>query len=148
MEYGERLRNGAFCLDLQGENKQDIIRELVDLLAADGQIGDRDAVLRAVMERERKMSTGMQSGIAVPHGKTDSVNELAVAFGIKRDGVDFDSLDGEPARIFVMTVSPVTQTGPHVRYLAEVSKFLNSPDVRQRLLAAGSVDEILDILSE
>lgn len=148
MDYGERLRNGTFCLKLKSNTKQGIIRELVDLLAHDGRITDAERVYEAVMERERKMSTGMQAGIAVPHGKTDTVTDLAVAFGIKREGVDFDSMDGDPARIFVMTVSPVTQTGPHIRYLAEISKFLNSPSIRKRLLEAETVEEILDILSD
>lgn len=148
MDFSETLRNGAFCLDLKADSKAAIIVELVDALVATGRIEDRDAVLNAVMEREAKMSTGMQFGVAVPHGKTDTVDDMITAFGLKRDGVDFDALDGKLSTIFVMTVSPVTRSGPHVRYLAEISKFLNSAEMRERLLAAGSIEEILTVLSD
>ena len=73
---------------------------------------------------------------------------MVAAFGLKREGVDFDALDGEPSKIFVMTVSPVNRSGPHVRYLAEISKFLNSPELRERLLEAETTDDVLAILSD
>ena len=133
-------------LDLKGATKEAILAEMVDLLVASGHIRDRDAVLKAVLEREKRMSTGMQNGIAIPHGKTDSVDCLVAALGIKRAGVDFGALDGQPSNVFVMTVSPDSRTGPHIQFLAEISRPLNDASVRAKLLAATSPDEVLHLL--
>ena len=136
----------TISLDLKGSDKDKILSEMVDLLMASGHIRDRDAVLKAILEREKRMSTGMQNGIAIPHGKTDSVDCLVAALGIKRGGVDFGALDGQPSNIFVMTVSPDSRTGPHIQFLAEISRPLNDASVRAKLLAATSPDEVLNLL--
>ena len=133
-------------LDLKGATKEAVLAEMVDLLVASGHIRDRDAVLKAVLEREKRMSTGMQNGIAIPHGKTDSVDCLVAALGIKRGGVDFGALDGQPSNIFVMTVSPDSRTGPHIQFLAEISRPLNDAAVRARLLAAATREVVLHLL--
>ena len=147
MNLKKALRIEAITPELKATTKDGVIENLVDLLVAAGKIKDRLEALRAVLEREKKMSTGMQSGIAIPHGKTDSVDELVAAFGIKHAGVDFDSLDGLPAHIFVMTLCPTTRTGPHIQFLAEISRQLNDPAIRARLLQATTADEILNILA-
>lgn len=136
----------TISLDLKGSTKEEILSEMVDLMVASGHIRDRDAVLRAIVDREKRMSTGMQNGIAIPHGKTDSVDCLLAALGIKRSGVDFGALDGQPSTIFVMTVSPDSRTGPHIQFLAEISRPLNDASVRSKLLAATSREEVLRLL--
>ena len=136
----------TISLDLKGSTKEEILSEMVDLMVASGHIRDRDAVLRAIVDREKRMSTGMQNGIAIPHGKTDSVDCLLAALGIKRAGVDFGALDGQPSTIFVMTVSPDSRTGPHIQFLAEISRPLNDASVRSKLLAATSREEVLRLL--
>ena len=93
------------------------------------------------------MSTGLQEGIAIPHGKTDTVESLVAAIGIKKDGVPFDSLDGRPAQIIALTLSPANKPGPHIQFLAEVSKALGMAAVREQLLAAGSEEAVLAALS-
>ena len=146
MSLKKPLTAETICLNLQGTTKDEVLAEMVDLLMASGHIRDRDAVLRAITERERRMSTGMQNGIAIPHGKTDSVDCLIAALGIKRGGVDFGALDGQPSTIFVMTVSPDSRTGPHIQFLAEISRPLNDAAVRAKLLSATSRDEVLRLL--
>jgi PTS system nitrogen regulatory IIA component len=146
MNLKKPLTVETICLDLKGTTKEAILAEMVELLVASGHIRDRDAVLKAVLEREKRMSTGMQNGIAIPHGKTDSVDCLVAALGIKRAGVDFGALDGQPSNIFVMTVSPDSRTGPHIQFLAEISRPLNDASVRAKLLAATSPDEVLHLL--
>ena len=136
----------TISLDLKGSTKEEILSEMVDLMVASGHIRDRDAVLRAIVDREKRMSTGMPNGIAIPHGKTDSVDCLLAALGIKRSGVDFGALDGQPSTIFVMTVSPDSRTGPHIQFLAEISRPLNDASVRSKLLAATSREEVLRLL--
>ena len=147
MNLKKALKLETIAAELKATTKDGVIENLVDLLVSAGKIKDRIEALRAVLEREKKMSTGMQSGIAIPHGKTDSVDELVAAFGIKHAGVEFDSLDGLPAHIFVMTLSPTNRTGPHIQFLAEISRQLNDPAVRERLLQATTSDEILNILA-
>ena len=136
----------TISLDLKGNDKEEILAEMVDLLAASGHIRDKEAVLKAVTDREKRMSTGMQNGIAIPHGKTDSVDCLVAALGIKREGIDFGALDGQPSTIFVMTVSPDSRTGPHIQFLAEVSRPLNDASIRAKILSAASREEVLRLL--
>ncbi len=136
----------TISLDLRGNDKEEVLAEMVDLLAASGHIRDKEAVLKAVTDRERRMSTGMQNGIAIPHGKTDSVDCLVAALGIKREGIDFGALDGQPSTIFVMTVSPDSRTGPHIQFLAEVSRPLNDASVRAKILSASTREEVLKLL--
>ena len=147
MNLKRLLSSDSILLDLQGTTKDEIIAEMIDFLVAKGRIKDRDAALKAVLEREQKMSTGMQHGIAIPHGKTDSVDKLVTALAIKKDGVDFGSMDGKPSRIFVMTVSPASRTGPHIQFLSEISQILNDVEKRDSLLAAETPAQVVEILS-
>lgn len=132
---------------LRGSTKQEIIAELVDLLAAAGRISDRDSVLADVLSREATMSTGMQHGVALPHAKTDGVESMQVAVGLKPGGVDFASIDGEPSRIFFLVTSPKKDSGPHVQFLASIGAVLHDEAARERLLAAGKPEEILAVLT-
>lgn len=132
-------------LDLQGCDKYSIIEEMINRLARAGYIKARENALQAVWEREKKMSTGMKHGVAIPHGKTDSVEQLIVAVGLKRGGVEFECSDGEAAKIFIMTISPESRTGPHIQFLAEVAKILNSREARSHLLSAETVEDVLDV---
>ncbi len=146
MSFKKIFKNGSFRVELSGNTKNEIIEEMIDMLVADGKIKDRQKALDAVRKRENKMSTGMQHGIAIPHGKTDAVDNLTVALALKKEGVDFCALDGKPSRIFIMTISPVDRTGPHISYLSDISKLLNSPETRERLLQARNEEEIKRIL--
>jgi PTS system nitrogen regulatory IIA component len=135
-------------LHLKGSNKKEIINELLDILVRTEKIHDREAALSAVMDREEKMSTGMKHGIAIPHGKCSAIEDLVACIGISEKPVDFDSLDHEPCRIFIMTLSPVEKTGPHLQFLAEVSLLFKSAEKRDEILKAKSPEEILKILAE
>jgi fructose-specific phosphotransferase system IIA component len=140
------LAKETVVLSLQSTTKEDVIGELVDVLVAAGRLTDRAPALKAVLERERKMSTGLQNGIAIPHGKTDSVETLIAAIGVKKEGIPFDSLDGAPAQIFLLTLSPATRTGPHIQFLAEISRTLHDPATRQKVIEAQSADELIDLV--
>jgi fructose PTS system EIIBC or EIIC component len=135
-------------LHLKGSTKEEIINELLDILVRTGKIQDRAAALSAVMDREEKMSTGMKHGIAIPHGKCASTEDLVACIGISEKQVDFDSLDHQPCRIFIMTLSPVEKTGPHLQFLAEVSLLFKSSEKRKEILEAKTPEEILKILAE
>ncbi|MCL2801881.1 MAG: PTS sugar transporter subunit IIA [Treponema sp.] len=135
-------------LHLKGSTKKEIINELLDILYKTGKIQDREAALAAVLDREEKMSTGMKHGIAIPHGKTATIQDLVACIGISEKPVDFDSLDKVPCRIFIMTLSPVEKTGPHLQFLAEVSLLFKSADKREQILNSATPEEVLEILTE
>lgn len=147
MNLRKALTPDTIRLNLTGKDKTAIITEMVDLLVAAGLVKDREGALRAVFEREKKMSTGMQYGIAIPHAKCDVVDTLVAAIGIAPEGVDFDSLDGQPARIFILTLSPAKRAGPHIQFLAEISRVLSNGTLRDQVLSARSPDALLSILS-
>ncbi len=135
-------------LHLKGSSKEEIIDELLDMLVQAGKVKDKTAARAAVLDRERKMSTGMKHGIAIPHGKTDSVGDLVACIGISDNPVDFDSLDQELCRIFIMTLSPVDKTGPHLQFLAEVSLLFKSAEKRKEILTTTDKADIIRILTE
>lgn len=147
MNIRKAICKESISLEIKAREKIAIIEELLDLLVRAGKITDRKAALKCLLEREKKMSTGMHNGLAIPHGKTDSVDSLVAAIGILREGVDFESMDGELSRIFILTVSPANRAGPHIQFLAEISRLLNRSDVRQQLLDAKTAEEIHEIMT-
>jgi len=149
MNLKKVLTKNSVLLSLKADTKPDVIEELISFLVDSGKISDRDAALKAVLDREGKMSTGMQHGIAIPHGKTDSVDELIVAIALKPEGVDFKAMDEKPSTIFVLTLSlsPANRTGPHIQFLAEISKLLSQEKLRDVLLSAQTEEDILALLT-
>jgi fructose-specific phosphotransferase system IIA component len=127
---------------LKSTTKRQVIEELIDVLYKNGKLSDKKSALDAVMERETSMSTGMQNGIALPHGKTDAVHKITIAIGLSRKGIDFQSIDKEVSKIFVLILSPLNASTPHIQFLANLSAILNSPDVRAKLIECHDREEI------
>lgn len=146
MDLKSVLNRETVALHLKGTTKEEIIDELLKVAARTGKISDIGTARKAVLERERRMSTGMKHGIAIPHGKTDAVKDLVACIGISDNAVDFDALDRENCRIFIMTLSPADKTGPHLQFLAEVSLLFRSEEKRAALLAARTPEEVLAAL--
>ena len=145
MNLKKVLTEDSVRIGLSGTTKDEIIQELVDMIVAGGDGLDRDSILKAVLDRESQMSTGMKNGIAIPHGKTNAVSDLHAAIAVSAVPVDFECMDKNPARIFVMTVSPAAQTGPHLQFLAEVSGLLTRDDLREKILRANDASELLGL---
>ena len=133
-------------IPLVSKDKPDVLRELVQVLKDAGLIEDYDAVLQAVQDREDKQSTGLEQGIAVPHGKTSAVSTLRFALGIAPEGIDFNSLDGQPTKLFFLLVAAPNQSGPHVEALADVAKLARSTAVCRALANAESAEEVTELL--
>ncbi len=131
---------------LVSKDKTDVLRELVQILKDAGRIDDFDAVLQAVQERERKQSTGLEEGIAVPHGKTTAVSRLQLALGIAPQGIDFGSLDNQPTKLFFLLVAAPDQSGPHVQALAEVAKLARSKAFCRALIAAQDSQQVVELI--
>lgn len=143
----ETLNIDLVTTDLPGKDKNEIIRALMDLICKSGKVKDPEMALDDVLTHETGMSTGMEQGIAIPHAKSDAVDELVACVGISRRKIDFESLDRKPAQIFVMTLSPRDGTGPHVQFLAEISRLLKDAKLRKKLLKAQTDEELLAILT-
>ena len=136
----------CISMDLKGGTKEEIIEELVDLLASKGKLTNREQVLSDVLQRENAMSTGMEYGIALPHGKTDGVTGTTVAIGYKKSGIDFDSTDGLPSKLFIMIISPKKSNGQHVQFLAAVGAILGDDEFRESLMNAATPQEAVELL--
>ena len=132
---------------LMGQSKEEVIIELVDSLAQRDLLLDRDVVLEAVLMREETRSTGIGSGIAIPHGKCTGVKELVMSIGIAPNGVDFNSIDNNPATIIVLLASPSDSTGPHIQALARISRMMLDDDFKTKLETATTPEEVYNLIS-
>ena len=147
MRLKDLLSEQVIRIPLQNTEKFKIIEEMVDILDASKKLKDRDAVLRAVLERERVMSTGMGDGVAIPHAKTDGVDQLVAAFGITKEPVDFQSIDNKPVRIIFLLVGPTNQTSPHLKALSRISRLMHREEFREQLVAARSSKEVIEAIA-
>ncbi len=131
---------------LHAGTKAGVIEELVDVLVAAGHVTDRPAALDAVFRRERAMSTGLKEGIACPHGRTSAVHGLVCAVGVKPEGMDFESADGKPSRIFTLVLCSEDATAPYLEFMACLRGLLDERG-RAAVLAAGSDDDLYRALT-
>lgn len=135
------LQSGALTPHLRGATKAEVIEELLRALMKAGAIKELEGPLAAVWERERVQSTGLQHGIATPHGRTDHARGLVFTVGLSRAGVNFDSMDGCPARIVILTLCPQSRPSPYVQLLAQISQRM-TPLGRLTLLACETPDQM------
>ncbi len=143
----ETLTIDLVTTELAGRDKNEIIKSMLDLVCNSGKVKDPAAALKAVLDHEAAMSTGMENGIAIPHAKTDAVDELVAAVGVSKRKIDFENLDRKPAQIFIMTLSPMHGTGLHVQFLADISRLLKEASIRKQILKAKTDEELLAILT-
>lgn len=148
MLLSELLTRECVRVPLRSDSKEALLEELVGVLRDAGALVDAEAVLGAVRAREGVLTTGVGSGVAIPHGKCESAPELAMAAGVTRVPVDFDSLDGEPVRLLFLLVGPDSAAGLHLKTLGRISRLVRRDGFRERLVAAGSADEFMAVLAE
>jgi fructose-specific phosphotransferase system IIA component len=132
---------------LENKEKKAAIVELVDLLDENHLLLNRDVALQAVLTREQTRSTGIGSGIAIPHGKCTAVKELVMAIGIAAEPIEFDSVDKKPVHIIILLVSPADQTGPHIQALAKISRLMLDAEFKEKMEQAASADQLYELLS-
>lgn len=140
----------ADCIDLQAKagDKQAALNRIIDLMAKSGRLLDKEEYARCVMLRENEGSTGIGEGIAIPHAKTNAVKAPALAAMVVPEGVDFDSLDGEPAKLFFLIAAPDTEDNVHLDVLSRLSMLLMDDDFRGELMAAGSAEAFLKVIDK
>ena len=147
MKILDVLPKEAILDDLKAVDKKGVLEELVIPVANISGVNHEDLV-KVLMERERLGSTGIGEGIGIPHGKVKNLNSLILGFGLSRQGVDFDSMDGLPAHIFFLLITPENSTGLHLKLLARISRILKNDLFKKKLLRANSRDEIYSIIKE
>lgn len=140
------LRVACVKVPLESNEKISAITELVDLLDSEGLFRDRQTALDAVLTREQTRSTGIGSGIAIPHGKCKATKELVMSIGIAKEPIDFSSVDDKPVRIILLLVSPVNQTGPHIQALAQISRLMLDENFKGKLENAETAEEVYELI--
>jgi mannitol/fructose-specific phosphotransferase system IIA component (Ntr-type) len=141
------LNPACVRMPLVSRDKYGAIAELVDLLAAAGEIHDRDAVVQAVVDREKTRATGLAEGLAIPHGKSAGCSKLVLAVGRAAQPIDFGCSDGKPADLVFLLASPVDEMGPHIQALARISRLWLDPQIRATALAADSAESLYRIIA-
>ncbi len=147
MKILDRLHSQSILCDLKSRDKKGIIEELAAPVAETASVKTGDLV-KVLLERERLGSTGIGQGIGIPHGKMKGIDNLWLGFGISRQGVDFESMDGRPTHIFFLLVTPENSAGLHLSMLAQISRLLKNDMFRQRLISSGSVQDVIQAIEE
>lgn len=148
MRIAEFLSPKAVIADLSSRSKPEAMRELSKVLSS-AHAGLDDAHLLTVLEEREKLgSTGLQDGVAIPHGKMPGLSQLIAAFGVSREGIEFDSLDGRPTQLFFALVAPENSAGIHLKALARISRLFKNPRFRASILEATSPEEIYRAITE
>jgi len=148
MRLSDLLVEETITISLGRQDKRGIIETLLGLAMKTGKIRNREVALKAVMAREDLMSTGLERGVAVPHAKTKAAEDLVMALGISKEGIDFDSADGEPSHLFFFLLAPEAAAGPNVKVLAQIARLTSDGDFCQSLKAAASPGEVLDVIKD
>ena len=143
MQVSELLREENMTLDLKATERFEAIRELIDMLYESGCISDKEEIYQAALEREEAFSTGIGFQVAIPHAKSRFVEKASIAYGFSREGVEWPSEDGENPKMIFLIVVPDTALNDHLRLLAQIARKLIHEDVRERILNAGTAEEVI-----
>ena len=146
MRLTEILKPQNIQVPLQAKVKTEAIAELVDLLARNGELTDPKSVLESVLDREATRTTGIGSGLAIPHGKCKGTDHLVMAIGRPETPIDFQSIDGRPVTLIWLLSSPPDKTGPHIHALARISRLMTLDKFRQALAQAKDAQEMYDTI--
>ncbi len=148
MNVKDLLKKEHIAMSFEVVDKTEAITRLVDLLNANGQLDDRDAVLDAVLAREATRSTGIGNGLAVPHGKSSGCHQLTMAVGKPATPLEFGSIDSKPCGFIILLVSPVDKTGPHIQTLASISRLWLTEGFRLAIAEANTPEAILEAVQK
>ncbi len=148
MKISDILTEQLVMTGLAGENKDEIIDAMIELVSSSPKVVDKTKLRDAILEREKIMSTGVGNGFAIPHGKTDAVTDIVAAFAVTAEPIDYESLDEKPVRLVFLLVGKDNMVGPHIKLLSRISRLMNKEDFRKRLLSAGSPKELMEMFKQ
>jgi PTS system nitrogen regulatory IIA component len=134
--------------NLASSNKRDVLGELIEVMIENGLKIDSVKAIDVLLQREKLGSTGIGEGVAIPHGKVSDLQQLVVAFGRSKKGIDFDAIDGKPVHLFFLLLAPESSTGQHLKALARISKMLKTPNFRKTLLEAKTRNDLYKAIVE
>ncbi len=148
MKIMDILVRDAVILDLASQAKHDVLKELASALAKAESGVDEERLLQVLLEREGLQSTGIGDGVAIPHGKMPGLPRLVASFARSREGVNFESIDGQPTHLFFLLVVPEHSGGQHLKALARISRFFRDAGFRKSLAEATSLDDVFSAIEE
>lgn len=148
MLLSEMVQEDLIKVGMEGTNKWEAIEELIDLLIAahELRLGDRSEVVDSVFTREKSLSTGLEHGLAVPHGSVDCVSDIVAAIGVSKEGIEFNSVDGKPARLIVLLLIPKGKFQRHVRTLAGIARLARNQKLREHIYDAESAENVIEAI--
>ena len=147
MQLTKYIEDENIDLDFKANSKEEALKKLAELISR-GRNVKIDEILKVLSEREELGSTGIGNEVAIPHGKLNINEELIGAIAVSKEGVEFDSLDGKPVKIFFVFISSPEATNLHLKVLARVSKLLMDENIRDRLINASSYEDIKKIINQ
>lgn len=145
MKLSDLFKENNIVLDVEPGGKDALLERILKALDSMELIKDFDRALRDVIERENVMSTGIGSGVAIPHAYTDGVEQLVAGFFRTRESVDFDALDGDNVDLFFIILGPKASRRDHIKVLAKISRLLNHEEFREELRSATGVEDVLSV---
>ena len=148
MKITDILAKEHIIIDLVANDKAEVLKELSSLLEKKGAITNKDALLTALINREKLGSTGIGENVAIPHAKLENIDIITTAFARSVKGIEFESLDKKPVHFICLVVAPLNSTGLHLKALARISRLLKNSALRENILHANEVDEIFSLLVE
>jgi PTS system fructose-specific IIA component/PTS system nitrogen regulatory IIA component len=142
------LNESNVLFDFQASTKEEVIQKMVDHLVSIGELEfeKKDDIVSALLHREKSMSTGIGSGVAIPHCSVPFVSELKSVMAISPEGIEFDSIDGKLVNILILLIVPKSKFQEHIKTLAMIAKTLNQAEEREKIVASKSVEEIKSVL--
>ena len=146
MRLRDMLDESSVKVGLESLDKDECIEEMIEGLVRAGRVADRDKVREAVLRRESEGSTGIGSGVAVPHGKCEGLPGTVLAVGVSREGIEFDAVDDKPVHVVFLIAASAAEPGRHLQMLAEVVRLIRVPGLCDQLAAAETPKAVLDLL--
>lgn len=144
MKLSEFLKEENIIPNLKARDKKGVLEELAEIVTLSDPSIDKRALVKVLVEREHLGSTGIGDGVAIPHGKLSGLSDPIISFGKSREGLDFDSMDGQPAYLFFLLIAPENSSGVHLQALARIAKMLKSASFRRRLMEIETKEEIYE----
>jgi len=148
MKIMDILVRDAVILDIEATTKRELLVELSQAISTSEDEIDGERLLTVLLEREDLQSTGIGDGVAIPHGKMSGLSRLVASFARSREGVDFESIDGQPSHLFFLLVVPEHSGGQHLKALARISRFFRDASFRKALMEAESSDDVFRAIEE
>ena len=148
MTIAEFLNESTIKVGMEARSKTVAIEELVDLLVEEHEISmsDRALVIETVLTREKMVSTGMEHGVAIPHGAVEAVDDIVAALGTSHQGVDFQSIDGKRSHIIILLILPAHRYNSSVQTMAAISRVLSQPKLRDKMRRAATPGDVMDVI--